>query len=128
MYTDIITHCTDTAAFLAEVESVDPSLVIKDESGTTVSVGFNKTRTVRNGTETVSIIRCTAEHLALIKSLTNINILVEVPAGDDLLAAITATKKKIYDRVYPATPIELVDDQQNVIGTEPAPALIGAFA
>ena len=132
---DIITYCADTAALMAEVAQVAPDRLIKDEQGNPIGFAIDKTPTIRNGAETLSVVRVNDADLAVLKSLTTIKILAEVPAGGDLLAAMSSSDRTIYDRVYPRTPQPMLDDKGkpmldaagNPITVTP-PALIGAFA
>jgi len=126
---DIITHTKDSQAFLAEVEAKFPDKVVHDEKTgkVPVSVLLTKTPTIRNGAETLAMVRCDAQELADIKTLGSVAILAEVPAYGDVLAAMTAAKRKIYDRVYPQAP-QQIDDGQGGRVTYTPPALFGAFA
>jgi len=129
-YTDLITYCPDTTALMNEVARVAPDRIIKDENDQPVGFSITKTPTVRNGNETLAVVRVNDADLALIESLTTLQILAKVPAGGDLIAAINAnrTARAIYDRVYPRTPVDVVDEAGNVIGTWTPPELIGEFA
>jgi len=128
MYYDLITYCSDTTALLTEVEQLAPDYLIKDENGNSIGFAINKTPTIRNSTETLAVVRVNDDELAVIKSLTSLNVLAEVPAGGNLLASMLASNKAIYDKVYLRTPIDIFDDQGNVVGQQTPPELIGAFA
>jgi len=129
-YTDLITYCPDTTALMNEVAQVAPDRITKDENDQPVGFSITKTPTVRNGNETLAVVRVNDADLALIESLTTLQILAKVPAGGDLIAAINAdpTARSIYDRIYPQTPVDVVDEAGNVIGTWTPPELIGSFA
>ncbi len=127
-YFDCITYCPDTKALMTEVAKVAPERLIKDEQGNPVGFAIDKTPTIRNGAETLSVVRVNDADLAVLKSLKSIKILAEVPAGGDLLAAMTKANKAVYDKVYPRTPVDITDEQGNVIGQYTPPALIGSFA
>ena len=116
---DLITYSNDTKALLAEAPE---SLLVKDDDGAAVGLNITKTRTIRNGDETLSVVRCDAATLALLKGLTNLKVLAEVEAYGDLLAAMNLTDKEIYDRVHDQTPYD--DGEGNMITP---PALIGEF-
>jgi len=111
MYTDLITYCSDTVALLAELEAKFPDKVVKDSAGNS-AWAVTKTPTVRNGVETLSIVRVNSAELADIKTLTSLKILAEVPVGGDLLSALLPPDRAAYDRIRPST----------------SPELIGAFA
>ena len=128
MYTDLITHCPDTAALLLEVEQKAPEMLIKDDNDVVTGFSITKTPTVRNGKETLSVVRVNADELALIKSLSSMSILAEAAAYSDLLKSMTKASKTIYNRVYNQTPVDVLDDAGKVIGTTTPPALIGAFS
>ena len=125
---DILTHCPDTGAFLAEVESIDPERIVHGEASNPIGVIVDKTPTVRNGAETLAVVRVDAELLAQLKGMTTISILAEVDAYGDLLGAMSTANREIYDRVYPRPETDILDDEGNVVGTSRAPELIGGFA
>jgi len=145
-YFDVITYCADTQALMQEVIQKFPDRVIYqevDQNGNPIDppkpIGFNivKTPTYRNGNETLAVVRVTPEELTLLKQLTNLQILAEVPAGNDLIAALNANpqNRAIYDRVYPRDPIPVLDEQGNPVldqnrnpVTITPPELIGSFA
>ena len=116
---DLITYSKDTKALLVEAPE---SLLRKDDDGVSVGLNITKTSTVRNGDETLSVVRCDAATLVLLKGLTNLKVLAEVEAYGDLLAAMNLTNKKIYDRVHDQTPYD--DGEGNMITPS---ALIGEF-
>ena len=135
VYTDLITYCKDTKALMTEVAKVAPDKIVKDEQGNPVGFAVTKTPTIRNGAETLAVVRVDANNLAIIKKLKSLKVLAEVPAGGDLLAAMTKANKAIYDRVYDQTPRPVLDDKgQPVMDangkpmTITPPALCGAFA
>jgi len=127
MYTDLITYCLDTVALLTELEAKFPDKVVKDSAGNS-AWAVTKTPTVRNGVETLSIVRVNSAELAEIKSLTSLKILAEVPAGGNLLGAMLPADKGIYNSVYPRTPIKIKDEKGVVIGERKPPELVGSFA
>ena len=129
-YTDLITHCPDTAALLIEVESVAPDRLIKDDAGNPVGFVVTKTPTVRNGAETLSVVRVNDADLAMLQAMSSITILASVPMGGDLLAELdkTSASATLYDRIHDQTPRDILDDAGAVIGQFTPPRLIGAFA
>ena len=129
MYTDLITYVKDTAAFVAEVGQVFPERIIKDEqTGATIGVNFtDKTPSVKKGVSTVAVMRMKPDDLAELKQLTTIKILSEVPAGGDLLAAMTAANKKLYYSVYDNTPYTITLEDGTTQTITP-PALHMSFA
>jgi len=128
MYTDLITYCSDTTALLTEVEAKFPDKVVRDDAGNAIAWAITKTPTVRNGSETLSVIRVNDAELADIKTLTSLKILAEVPAGGDLLGAMASADRAIYDSVYSRTPVDITAADGNVIGQQTPPELIGMFA
>lgn len=127
-YHDLITYCADTQALMAEVAQVAPDKLIMDEQGNVVGFAITKTPTVRNGTETLAVVRLDDEELAVIKGLKSLTVLAEIPAGGDLLAAMGKANRAIYDRVYDQTPKPVLDEQGNQIGTYTPSGLCGTFA
>jgi len=108
MYTDLVTYCSDTVALLAEVAAKFPDKIVKDSANSPTSWLVTKTPTVRNGLETLSVVRVNPAELADIKTLTSLKILAEAPAGGDLLGAMIPTDRAIYDGVRPNTSPELI--------------------
>jgi len=125
---DIITYSSDVTALLAEVAATMPDYLIKDENAKPVGFAVTKTPTVRKGNETLSVVRCTAAEVKLLKKLKSITVLADVPMGGDLLKAMSKTGRAKYDAVYNQTPYDVVDDKGKVIGTVTPPSLIGTFA
>ncbi len=128
VYHDLITYCADTQALMAEVEQVAPDRIIRDDQGNAVGFSITKTPTIRSGTETLAVVRVTDKELAVIQGLKSLQILAQVPAGGDLLAAMVQAERTIYDRVYPRTTVPVQDETGQVVGQCTPPELIGAFA
>ena len=134
-YWDLITYCKDTKALIAEISKIAPDKLIKDEKGNPTGFVITKTPTIRQNAETLSVVRVNDTELAIIKSLTTIKILSEVPAGGNLLTAMTKANRKIYDRVYSRKPQPVLDEKGmpmlDAAGkqiTVTPPELIGMFA
>jgi len=141
---DLITLTKDSVKFLNEVHAKFPDKVVMSENPdptntsfvpTPVSVNITKTPTIRGVNGTLAVVRCTAQELADIKTLTTVKILAEVPMGGDLLAAMTKANRKIYDGIHNQTPVAVMDDKGNpMMGANgkpvmhTPPALIGCFA
>jgi len=124
---DLITYSKDVTLLLAEVEAKLPDYLIKDEQDKPIGFAITKTPTVRKGNKTLSIVRCTVDEVALIKTLTTMTILSEVAMGGDLLKAMTKAKRKLYDTVHDQTP-QTITMEDGSTHTYTPPALIGAFA
>ena len=124
---DLITYSPDVTALLTEVAAKMPEYLIEDDQGNPVGFAVTKTPTVRKGNETLSVVRCTADEVTLMKTLTSVKVIADVPAGGDLLAAMKAANRKIYDRIHDQTPqtVTLPDGSTQTITP---PALIGQFA
>jgi hypothetical protein len=75
-----ITHSTDTAALIAEVESLHPELISRDEEAGEVFIlkMTKRHKTLRVGDETIQVVRNLDERL---QSLTSLNILATLPDG-----------------------------------------------
>lgn len=128
---DLITYCNDTNALLAEVAETMPDRLITDiDTGEQIGIAVAKTPTVRNGTETLSIVRVCSAELTTLKKLRCISILAEVAAGGDLLFELdkVPANAAIYDRVHDQSPYDITDETGKVIGSITPPRLIGAFA
>jgi len=126
---DLITHTKDSKKFMAEVAAKFPEYILYDESTPPVAVGVNitKTPTVRNLTDTLAIVRATAQELLDIKTLATITILAEVPMNGDLLKAMSKTNRAVYDAVHDQTP-QTITLPDGTTYTYTPDALIGAFA
>jgi len=143
---DLITYVTDSPAYLSEVCSKFPDKVQMSENpdlaNTTfvpvpVSVSMTKTPTIRKngGKSSLSVVRCTSQELADIKTLTSIKILSEVPMGGDLLKGMSKANRSLYDAVHDQTPGAVLDDKGKPLLDDKGitimympHALIGAFA
>lgn len=126
---DIITHVPDSLAYLKEVESKFPSLIIRDINGDAVKVSITKTPTARKaaGTASISLLRASTAELASLKKLISISILAEVVAYGDILAVMTAPNRKIYDSIHDQTPIAIFDRTGKQVGIQEVDPLIGRF-
>jgi len=132
---DIITYSPDVTKLLPEVVATLPDYVIKDENAKPVGFAVTKTPTVRKGNETLSVVRCTAAEVKLLKKLKSITVLADVPMGGDLLKAMSKTGRAKYDAVYNQNPKPVLDDKGKPLldnNGKPVmytpPALIGTFA
>jgi len=126
---DLITHVKDSKAFMAEVVAKLPAYVIYNESTPPIAVSVNitKTPTKRKLSDTLAVVRVTAQELLDIKSLTTITILAEVPMNGDLLKAMSKANRAVYDAVHDQTP-QTITLQDGTTYIYTPPALIGAFA
>jgi len=124
---DLITYSKDVTLLLAEVETKLPDYLIKDEQDKPIGFAITKTPTVRKGNATLSVVRCTADEVVLIKTLTTMTILAEVAMGGDVLKAMTVSKRKLYDAVHDQTP-QAITMEDGTTSTCTPPALIGSFA
>jgi len=123
---DIVTHCTDTAALLVEAMALFPDNVLCDAAGNPVSLACDKTPTIRNGTDTLALLRVTPEQRDVIASMTTVTILGDVPAYDDYLAAMSTANRAIYDAVYDQTPQTVTLPDNSTYTFTPSP-YIGRF-
>jgi len=126
---DLITHTTDSKAFMAEVAAKFPEYIIYDESTPPIAVGvrITKTPTVRKLSDTLAVVRVSASQLADIKTLATITILAEVPMNGDLLKAMSKANRAVYDSIHDQTP-QTITLPDGTTYTYTPPALIGAFA
>jgi len=124
---DLITYCPDVKALLAEVKETMPDYLIDDMDGNPIGFAVNKTPTRRRGNETLSVVRCSADEAKLLAKLKSITVLANVPAGGDLLAAMSKTGRATYDSIHDQTPREIKLEDGTTVTITP-PELIGAFA
>jgi len=124
---DLITYSKDVTLLLAEVEAKLPDYTIKDEQDNPIGFAITKTPTVRKGNETLSVVRCTVDEVALINTLTTMTILSEVTMGGDLLKSMTKANRAVYDSIHDQTPQDINMEDGSTYTYTP-PALIGAFA
>lgn len=119
---DIITHTTDTAALVAELQEKLPAYIRFDADGNPTFL-VDKTPTVRNGDETLALLRLPEDKYSELVSadLQNLTIL---GSFEDVFA--DPEKTEIYDRVYVQT-FETTDMEGNPI-TVTRPRMFGAFA
>lgn len=121
MTKDVLVFCPDTAALVSEVAEKFPErLDLEDPNSPRFLV--DKTPTVRNGNETISLVRADDGLLAELQALDSVTVLGtydEVEADPDL--------KAVHDRVYPRTERVWTDDEGRERTTIP-PERIGAFA
>lgn len=112
---DIITHTTNTAALVSELQTKLPAYITIDQAGNPIFL-VDKTITIRNGTETLSLIRLTDEKYAelLAAELTTLELL---GTYDEVFA--DPAKKAIYDRVYPRTFLATDPEGNEITVTRP---------
>lgn len=122
---DIITHCPDTAALIAELAASHPEQ-LDDEGRHWAAIAGSKTPTVHHEGETLAYLRVTDAQRDIITTLDSIDIIAEAPYSGDAIASATAlyarligpaadaTSAAVYERVYPRTPISWTDED----GTE----------
>lgn len=117
---DIITHCTDTDALMSELKENYPTLINTETEDNPVFC-VDKTPTVRNGNETLSLIRANDEIYEVLVGLNSIEILGtygEVFADPE--------KKSICDRIYQREYKYI--DENGVEQTGMKPEKFGVFA
>ncbi|MDX8384819.1 MAG: hypothetical protein R8M45_12115 [Ghiorsea sp.] len=124
---DLITYTKDSAALLAEVATKFPERIIKDDNDVVIGIQLIKTPTLRNGLETLAVVRVDAARLADMKTLTTLTILAEVPMYGDLLAKMTVKNRAIYDKLHDQAPYDLTLED-GTIQPITQPDLIGGFA
>jgi len=119
---DIITYCPDTAALIAELQAVAPSfLCIDEELGSTFFL-VSKTPTVRNGNETMALVRDL--NGGLIKTAKKLKHLTVLGTYDEVFA--DPAKREIYNRVYDQTPVVYLDPD-GIEHTHTPPRKFGVF-
>lgn len=106
MFHDLLIHCPDTPAFVAELaEKLPARLDLTDPAAPRYLVA--KTPTVRSSAGTLALVRFTEAELAELEAagLTTLQVL---GTYDEVFA--DPAKKAIYDMVYPRTPITWTDE------------------
>ncbi|OOZ37444.1 hypothetical protein [Solemya velesiana gill symbiont] len=97
---DYITYCADTQALITELQSKAPKLVHNDEQTGEIAFLMPKTPTLRNGAETLALVRdIDGTLLQLAAQLDHLEVL---GTYEEVFA--DPAKKKIYDRVYDQSP------------------------
>ena len=104
---DILIFCPDTEALIAELQEKFPDRISVNEDSGEVSYLITKTPTVRNGNETLSLVRVSDEDLVDMQGLINLTVL---GTYDEVFA--DPFLQDTYDRVYPRIPIELEDGSE----------------
>ena len=123
----IMTHCTDSAAFLAEIAKTIPDMVEFDDEGVALSLKALRTQTIRKGNETLSILSLSDAELTKFKKLTTIKVISSAAKWQDIVTSLSVANKKIYDRVYDRTSI-VVEGMDGAIETITPPAIWAGFA
>lgn len=110
---DVITYCSNTAALVAAVRSRWPDRL--DESDPeNPRFNLDKTPTVRNGAETLAVVRCMDGQpghpgtLAALQELESAGVLTVLGTWDEVQA--DPARKALYDSVYPRTPVTWTDE------------------
>jgi len=115
---DIITYVSNRDALIAELHEKYPNLIDEDDNFL-----VDKTPTVRNGNESLALIRANDELITIGESLTNLTLL---GTYDEVFA--DSDKKTIYDRVYDQTSIEFEDPETHETIIITPPEKFGVFA
>jgi len=123
----IMTHVTDSAAFLAELATVLPELVEFDDKDAPLKANFLKTQTIRKGNETLSLLSVDSATLAKLKAMTHINVISQAARWQDIVTKLSAANKAIYDRIYDRTPI-VVEGMGGTTETITPPVIWAGFA
>ncbi len=122
MYNYVITHVTDSEAFITELEELAPSYIYKKEDETK-GWTIQHTPLVKNENGSLALSALTDGELAFINSMTTIK---SLGTYEDLFA--NPESLATYKSVYPYdVPIEYVDDEGKT-RTYMRPEKIGVFA
>jgi hypothetical protein len=97
---DFITYCNDVPVLISELQEKAPQFILIDENGNALFL-VDKTMTIRNGNETLSLIRGNNSIISLCAELTSISVL---GSYDDVFN--DPEKLAIYNRVYDQEPKE----------------------
>lgn len=117
---EAITYCSD-------VEKLQPcGLLHRNDDDESLFFEGSKTPTIRNGVETMALVRVESEQLLIDSGLA---VLASCEIGGDAFAAVFADPDaaEIYNRVYDQTPTTSIDDD-GIEHTHTPPQRFGAFA
>jgi len=118
---DVITYCSNTSLLIAELQEIMPSLIHVDESGHVFFL-VSKTPTVRNGNETMALVRDLDGSLVeMAEGLTHLTVL---GTYEEVFA--DPAKCVTYDRVYDQTPVIYIDEE-GIERTHTPPRMFGVF-
>ena len=120
-YKDVIVFCPDTVALVAELRDKHPDRLGEMDPENPIFI-VDKTPTVRNGLETIALVRADSKTLSVLESMASVQVLgtyEEIAADPDAQA--------IYARVYPRKPVTWKDENDKKRTTTP-PEKIGVFA
>jgi len=124
---DLLTYSVDVAKIMPEVVKKFPDRVQFDAAGNPVEFVIDKTPDVRSGRESLSVIRCSDADAAILSTMTYITVLSDVPAGGDVLAAMSPKNRTVYYRVRGPLSVQAISADGTITAIA-RPALIGAFA
>ena len=72
---DVLIFCPDTTVLIAELQEIFPDRVHIDEDTEDATYIITKTPTVRNGDETLALVRVSDEDLADMQGMTSLTVL-----------------------------------------------------
>ncbi len=104
---DYITYCTDSAALVVELAEKAPHLLHIDEETGEAQFLVDKTPTVRDGMNTLSLIRDLDG--SLLETADRLDNLTVLGTYEEVFA--DPAKRAIYDSVYDQTPIPYTDEE-----------------
>lgn len=100
---DVVTYCKDTDLLVAEIAEKFPNR-LNNENPNSPKFVIQKSPTVRNGNETLALVRVTVKSLAILNKLENLQVL-----GTYADIFSDADKLEIYNRIYPQSIIKVPD-------------------
>jgi hypothetical protein len=124
MYFDLISYCPDTAALAAELSEKLPAYLTLDEATGQPVFLVDKTPTVRNGAETLALLRLSQEEVERLEAA-QLSTLTVLGTYEDVFA--DPAKRAVYDRVYDQRPVTVVDENGVETLVSP-PERFGVFA
>jgi len=125
----VLTYCKNIPDFMAEAASKLPQYIEEDDSGNAVGLLIDKSQLCRVGDESIAIVLWTADEAKAFAALKNITALANVAKDDpDILSELSKSGRAKYDRLYDQTPMDILDDSGNVVGTQAKPELFADFA
>ena len=126
-YRDLLIFCPDTTVLINKVRELYPDRLYEGEEGFSVDPMFliDKTPTVRNGDETIALVRVHGDLQETLDALETEGVIQILGTWGEVKD--DTDKKEIYDRVYPRLSVTYTDEEGNE-HTHIPPEEIGRFA
>ncbi len=100
---DVVTYCKDTELLTLEIEEKFPKRLNKENPNSPKFI-IQKSPVVRNGSETLALVRANVKSLAILNQLEHLQVL-----GTYADIFSNADKLEIYNRIFPQSIIKVPD-------------------